>query len=263
LTTAEQVTADGRPRSGDACYVYGIVPSTAVVPDGLAGVADPASRVSLVVRRDVAAVISPVWAAQALGTPSDLRCHANVLNTMAASVAVLPVRFGAVMADAEEVADELLEPHHDAFAAQLGRLQDHAQFTVTARYAGDIALREALLAEPEAMRLRDLLRGRDSDAYRAENIRLGELVARAVDRNRAADLQVLIDMLSPHAAAVCENIPAAPDGAASAAFLVPLARRTAFEHTAEQLGRRWAGRIRLRLLGPLAPYDFAELPLGM
>ena len=260
MTTAEQVIAGASPRSGRACYVYGIVPSTAVVPDGLAGVADPAGQVSLVVSRDVAAVISPVRAGQVLGTPSDLRGHANVLNTMAGFGAVLPVRFGTVLAGPEEVAAELLEPHHDGFATQLARLDGHAQFTVTGRYTGDVALREALLAEPEARRLREVVRGRDSEAYRAENIRLGELVAQAIDRNRLADLQVLIDTLSPYAAAVSEVIPAAPDGATGAAFLVAHDRRSGFEHAAEQLGRRWAGRIRLRLLGPLAPYDFAELP---
>jgi Gas vesicle synthesis protein GvpL/GvpF len=263
VTTAEQATARGRPRAGEACYVYGIVPSTAVIPDGLTGVGDPAGPVSLAASRGVAAVISPVQAGQMLGTASDLRGHANVLNTVVTSSAVLPVRFGAVLASPEEVAAELLEPHHDEFAAQLGRLHGHAQFTIAGRYIGDTALREALIAEPQAMRLRDMLRGRDSEAYRQENIRLGELVAGAMDRNRLADLQVLVGMLAPHATAVSERVPSAPDSAASAAFLVPLDRQAVFEDAAEQLGRRWADRIRLRLLGPLAPYDFAELPSGV
>lgn len=263
MTRAEQVIAGGRPQSNGACYVYGIVPSTAEVPDGLAGVGDPPGRVSLAAEGSVAAVISPVRAGQPLGTASDLRGHANVLNTIAASAAVLPVRFGAVMTSPEEVAAELLEPHHDAFEAQLSWLHGHAQFTVTGRYVGDTALREALIAEPEAMRLRDMVRGRDSDPYQQENIRLGELVARAMDRNRLADLESLVEVLIPHAAAISKHVPSAPDGAAGAAFLVPQARRAGFERAAEQLGRRWAGRLRLRLLGPLAPYDFAELPSGM
>jgi hypothetical protein len=74
---------------------------------------------------------------------------------------------------------------------------------------------------------------------------------------------VLIDTLTPHAVAVSEHIPSTPEGAAGAAFLVPQPRRSGFEHAAEQLGQRWEDRIRLRLLGPLAPYDFAELPSGV
>lgn len=249
----------GRPRAATSCYVYGIVPSGTAVPDGLPGVGDPPGPVLLVPHHRVAAVISDVPAGTALGTAAGLRAHAGVVNTLAASVAVLPMRFGGLVADQETVVAEVLEPHHDEFAARLDWLDGHQQFTVKARYAGDAALREALLAEPEAQRLRDMLRGRDADTYRQENIRLGELVARAMERNALADRQVLIDTLAPHAAAVAEQAPSPPDNAGGAAFLVAQPHRPGFESAAERLGKRWQGRIRMRLVGPVAPYDFAGL----
>jgi hypothetical protein len=194
--------------------------------------------------------------------PADARAHATVLAVMAEAVPVLPMRFGAVMPDADAIVAELLGPHHDAFAASLARLDGHQQFTIKGKYIGDVALREALAAEPEAMRLRELLRGRDIDVYRRESIHLGELVARAVERRRMADLQTLVDAVTPYAAAIAPRAPSAADGAVDAAFLVRRPHRPGFEQAAEELARCWRNRIRLRLLGPLAPYDFAGVLPG-
>jgi len=252
---------DGHPLPGPR-YVYGIVPSTAPVPARLRGVGDPAGRVSLVAHRRIAAVTSGVQRGQPMGTPADLRAHANVLNTLVTSAPVLPMRFGGVVADQEAVVAELLARHYDTFTGRLDRLDGHEQFTIKGRYVGDIALREVLAADPEAMRLREFLRGRAGGIWRPESIRLGELVARALDRTKLANTDALIDALAPHSAAIAEHATSAPDSAVQAAFLVRQPRRPGFERAAEELGRRWHGRIRLRLVGPIAPFDFAEPPEG-
>jgi hypothetical protein len=254
-------------RPGDSTagplYVYGITTRGAAVPPGLRGTGQPAGLVALAGYGAIAAIISRVLADQPLGTPADARAHAAVLAVMAEAVPVLPMRFGAVMADGDAVVAELLGPHHDTFAASLARLDGHQQFTIKGKYIGDVALREALAAAPEAMRLRELLRGRDIDVYRQDSIRLGELVARALERMRMADLQTLADAVAPYAAAIVPRTPSGADGAVDAAFLVRRPQRSGFEQAAEDLARCWRNRIRLRLLGPLAPYDFAEvLPEG-
>jgi len=205
----------------------------------------------------VAAIISPVRADEPLGTPADARAHANVLAAVAESAPVLPMRFGAVVQDGDAIVAELLGPHHDTFAASLARLDGHHQFTIKGKYIGDIPLREVLAAEPEVMRLRELLRGRDINVYSQESIRLGELVARALERKRMADLQTLVDAIGASAAAVAPRTPSAAEGAVDAAFLVRRPERPVFEQAAEELARCWRNRIRLRLLGPLPAYDFA------
>ena len=101
-----------------------------------------------------------------------------------------------------------LEPLHDEFAGHLERLDGHEQFTIKGKYVGDTALREVLMAEPDALRLRDVLRSTDSEAYREDRIRLGELVSHALDRKRVADTEALVALLAPHAVAVAEPAPA-------------------------------------------------------
>jgi hypothetical protein len=243
-------------------YLYGITTSGAAVPSGLHGTGHPAGRVTLLRHGAIAAIVSGVRADQPLGTPADARAHANVLAVMAEAVSVLPMRFGAVMADGDAIVDELLAPHHDTLAATLARLDGHQQFTIKGKYIGQAALREVLAAEPEVRRLRQLLVGRDINIFSRESIRLGELVVTAMERKRIADLQMLVDALQPHAAAIAPRTPSAADGAVDAAFLVRRRQRPAFEQAAEELARHWQSRIRLRLLGPLAPHDFTGTLAG-
>jgi hypothetical protein len=215
--------------------------------------------VAFIGHRKIAAVTSAVPADRALGTAADLRAHAAVLETVARFATVLPLRFGGVLAGHEAVVAELLEPYHQALADSLDRLAGHEQFTVKGRYLGDVALREILAEEPQVMRLREELRSRDLDAFRKNGIQLGELVARALERKQHADADVLAGALAPHVAAVAERPATSPETAVDAAFLVRRQARGRFEQAAEDLGRDWQDRIRLRLAGPLPPYDFAEI----
>lgn len=249
---------------GGPCYVYGIVPAAAPVPGGHVAGVGKAGHVAAVPCGRVAAIISPLAADQPLGTPADLRAHASVVDVLAQSAAVLPMQFGGVLADEGAVLAELLEPYEAEFAERLDMLAGHDQFTVRGRYEHDAPLREIVAEEPGVMRLRERLRGKDDaagqdPASRGEAIRLGELVARALELKQAADTRTLARTLAPHAAAVVEHAPATPGTAADVAFLVARTHRGDFEQAAEELGRAWRDRIRLRLTGPLAPYDFASL----
>jgi Gas vesicle synthesis protein GvpL/GvpF len=238
-------------------YVYGIVPAGTRAPADLIGIDGQSCQVTGSCGA-IAALISPTPAERPLGTARDLRTHARAVEAVARSAAILPLQFGAVMADENAVQAELLEPYQEEFADRLARLRGCDQYTVKGRYQGDIALREVLAEEPDIRRLSERLRGRDEVASRGGNIQLGELVAGALERKRQADADVLAGSLAAHAEAVAEHPAGAPDVAADMAFLVPRTRQNGFEGAAEELAQHWHGRIRLRLVGPLPPYDFTQ-----
>lgn len=258
MTATPAETPAGPETATSACYVYGIVPADAEIPHGLRGVGEPSNPVALVPYGDVAALVSELEPGRPLGTRHDLLAHERVVDTVIIGTTVLPLRFGAVLADAEAVANELLAPFHDRFARKLAELSGHSQFTVRGRYAQDVVLREVLAEEPEAARLREALHGLPEDAGYYDRVRLGELVFQALQRRRDADAGTLVDVLAPYAAAVHLHRAAGDDGAVDAAFLVADRDRGRFDRAVEELGRGWAGRVRLRMLGPLAPYDFVD-----
>jgi hypothetical protein len=246
------------PAPGLACYIYGVVPSGARLPAGAQGIGDPGGEVWLLRHAEIAAVTSGVPVGGALGTRTDLLRHSRVLDAIARSTPVLPMRFGAVLADADAVIGELLAPGHGGFARALSALEGGAQFTVRARYVGQAVLREVLTEEPEIARLLEGVRHRRVDASYFERIRLGELIARAVARRRQADTAALVDELARYARAVSWKSAATEDGVADVALLADRDVWAELERGVEGIAGRLAGRIRLRLLGPLAPYDFTD-----
>jgi hypothetical protein len=242
----------------DACYVYGIVPSDAKPPRDAEGVGDPAGEVSTVRHGAVAGIVTHLPPDAELGTRRDLLRHSRLLDRIAVSTPVLPVRFGSVLSAPGAVVDELLAPHHDELEKALSAVRGKAEFTVKARYVEDAVLREVVAEEPELAHLREVVNALPADAAYYERIRLGELIVRAVERRREADAAALFDQLSPYAAAAVWRPASTEEGIADAALLVDHHGWAALERAVEGVARRGAGRIRMRMLGPIAPYDFTN-----
>lgn len=148
--------------------------------------------------------------------------------------------------------DDLLRAHGAEFAATLDQVRGCVQYTVRARYEQDTALREALTRNPEIA----ALRSRTADDDVAGRLRLGELVVRALEQMRPTDAEALIAELEPQARSVRVHEPESAEGVLNAALLVERTNSAAFEDAVENCGRETAGRLRIKLIGPVAPYDF-------
>src|SRR5690606_36902485 len=139
--------------------------------------------------------VSEVSVDRPLGTPDDLTAHARLLDGSAAVVPVLPLRFGAVMTDADAVAKELLDSNEETLRNALTELEGRAQFVVKGRYVEQAILRELLEGDPEAERLRAAIRDKPEDATRNERIALGELINTAIEQRRATDTDRVVGAL--------------------------------------------------------------------
>ena len=96
--------------SGDRrVYVYGIVPAAARLDIQTEGVGGGAGRLRQVREDVVAALVSDVDPGP-LAAARDLRAHWAVLEEVAQSTTVLPVRFGTVMESDAAVVDRVLRP---------------------------------------------------------------------------------------------------------------------------------------------------------
>jgi Gas vesicle synthesis protein GvpL/GvpF len=237
-------------------YVYGILPADVEMTSEVPGVGDPPGQVRVVRSGGLAALVSEVDLAGQLGSPDDLMAHEEILDATAADVPVLPLRFGAVLTSEDAVADDLLAANHDEFAAALHELEDRAQYTVKGRYVEQAILDEVLSESKRAARLRDKIRGKDADATREERIQLGEIINEAVTAKRTEDTRALGDAMEGHCVASVVREPTHELDAVHVAFLVDADQERELEQAIENLARDWQGRIKVRLLGPMAAYDF-------
>jgi Gas vesicle synthesis protein GvpL/GvpF len=250
------MSASTETRSKTGRYVYGILPGDVELEADIHGVGDPPGKISLVRSGDLAALVSEVDVSRPLGTPEDLRTHQEILDSTVTGSPVLPVRFGAVLTDEDAVIDELLEPHHDEFVQALDVLDGYAEYLVKGRYIEQAMLEEILSENTAAAQLADQIRGADPDATRNLRIQLGELINNAIAADREQATHMLLSAMKDHCAASVVRDPTHELDTVHVAFLVDTSQANELKQVAGDLGDRWEGFVDLRVLGPMAPYDF-------
>lgn len=260
-TGARQASGDeqgGTARTGT--YVYGIVPSDVEVSDDARGVGGESAKVDVIRHGEIAALVSELSLDRPLGTPNDLVAHEGLLDATAAEVPVLPIRFGAVVTGPEAVVDELLAPHHDDFLSALRELEGKAQYVIKGRYVEQTVLREIMHEYPELADLREQIRNQPEEVTRDARISIGETVNQAISAKRDADTQAVIEAVTPICTLTSLRDPSHELDAVHLAVLIETDRQGDLEAALGKLAERWADRVALRLLGPLAPYDFTVAP---
>ncbi|WP_236787893.1 GvpL/GvpF family gas vesicle protein [Amycolatopsis sp. GM8] len=237
-------------------YVYGIAPADIETDPESRGVGDPPARVTTVRQGELAALVSEIPHDKPLGRPEDLTAHAALLDAAAAEVPVLPLRFGAVVGSEDAVAEELLEANQDDFRAALDQLDGKAEYVIRGRYVEQAILDEILGENQELAGLREAIRGKPEDATRNERIALGEKINNAVAAKRENDTKKVTDALAPFEVQLSVREPTHEEDAVQLACLADLAQQSGIEEAVGELAREWEGRVTVRLLGPLAAYDF-------
>jgi hypothetical protein len=104
--------------------------------------------------------------------------------------------------------------------------------------------------------LRDEARRLPEEVSVPQRTRLGEIVSQAIEAKRNTDTQLLADALQPIADQLLVRQASSETDAANIAILVKSEREDELEKTVQRLTEDWSGRVNLRILGPLAPYDF-------
>jgi Gas vesicle synthesis protein GvpL/GvpF len=237
-----------------ALFVYGVVPGDRDVPDGLTGV--DGGTVELVPFGSVAAVVSTMSSERPPGRRADLTAYSDVIEALAPDGPVAPMRFGTVVSDHDVLVHDVLGPRADELAQQLAELEGQRQYHLRVTYVEEAVLTEIAEADPRVRHLREATRDLPEDASVGERIKLGELVTRSWEQWAHADadriLAELVPMLSTYRVRREPGLGAVLD----LALLVDDQRSQEVEDRLEAMAAEAAGRIRFRLAGPMAPYDF-------
>lgn len=256
---AHTETATARPdaeRGETVVYIYGVVPADVEEDPSVTGVGDPPRPVRLVRSGPIAALVAEIPSGTPLGTPEDLTAHARVLDSAATEVPVIPLRFGAVVTDLGAVAAEFLEPNGDLFKRALQALEGRVQFTLRGRYVEQEVLREVLSQDAQAARLREEIQGKPPEAVHDARVALGERVGRAVELKRQDDSRAAASRIEAYGFPIRVGAPTHEWDALNVSCLVDMAEEKRLRALVSDLAAEQKGRMTLRLLGPMAAYDF-------
>lgn len=240
-------------------YVYGVMDPSLSAPD-IAGIGG--GKLRTIESEGLAALVSDLPGEELVVDREGLSTHARVLEEAIQGGTVLPMRFGVAMEDDQAVRDHLLDRHHDELRDQLEQLDGKVELRLRAIYEEAPLMREIVAEDREVASLRESLKGAPDDATYYGRIRLGELVAAAVERKREVDSGEILNKLEPLALATELAEPSHERFVLGASFLVERDRMPEFDAAVEDVGRQEHDRMRLKYTGPLPPHSFVKLTAG-
>lgn len=236
-----------------ALHVYGVVSAATTLQRALRGRGE--APVRLVVYGDVAAVVSEIDS-EARIRRDDLLAHARVLEAIVEDSTVLPMRFGIISENYDEVADIILSAGEDRLNGLLESFDSLVQLTIKAYHDQDKALRHLLRERPELRELRDETAAAPS-SY-SSKIKLGEAIAANLEALASADASMLCDQLSGLAERIVLDDVSGGNQVLDAALLVQRDARAQTDEGVAQIRRTLPDRLSLRYIGPLPPYSFID-----
>jgi hypothetical protein len=243
--------------SDGGIYIYGAVRAQDLAALDLEVQGEDGAAVRPIEKDGIAALVSDLDE-DSLEAAAALRAHWRVLERVAERATVAPVRFGTVLADEDAVVEQFLEPESARLAELLDALAGKVQLSVRTFYDEDDLLSGVVERSPDIARLREQLKDKPEAAGYYDRIRLGELVSAEIDRSRAADTDLVLGRLAPLAVDVSSEQPGSTDMAVNAAFLVEKARVEEFSRAVAALTEEVGDRMRVRFVGPMPPYSFAD-----
>lgn len=233
-------------------HVYGVVAATAQLPPGLTGRGGQPVRV--IGDEDLGVLASEIDD-EARVRRDDLLAHAHLLEKIADSSTVIPVRFGMLMPDEDTLRREFLDNQHDRLLALLRAFDGYVQLTVQVAYDEEAALREVLHRDRDLADLREAVAA-DPDA--TAQLRLGEAVAGSLALLQQESADLVVDRLRPHVQAMVLNETRGAYDVANVALLVDRRRRQDLDTAVGDLERELDGRMTVRYVGPQPPYAFLD-----
>ncbi|WP_405774401.1 GvpL/GvpF family gas vesicle protein [Streptomyces sp. NBC_00859] len=233
-------------------YIYAITAADHPLRlDDAVGVGEPASELRVVRTKHLSAVVSDA--------PEDLRAkrrdlvaHQTVLEGLLADGAALPMRFGLVGPDDDQV-HAVLEQQRENYAERLGEVDGCLEYNLKiARDEQDLLLE--IVSESEEVRALNE-RTRRNPGQQGDMMALGELISNEVQAREERESKEIVARLTPAAVRVSLGEPT-KSHFVNVSFLVKREESAAFSQAVHEEAEKRGDAYTVSLNGPLPPYSF-------
>lgn len=242
-------------------YLYAVTYSQLFAGNGAAfqaqGIAGHPVRI--IMQGDLAAIVSDSPTDQYDITYENVTAHERVIEEAMARADVLPVSFGTVANNDQEVQERLLQRESEELHQQLERIHNRVELGVKALWEQEALFAQIATDNSDIQVLRDQIVGTTPEETYDIRIQLGELIDAAIQQRRDMDSQAILDALSPLAVDVRANNIITDMMIVNASFLVERNQVQAFTDKVNALRQAYTGRITFQYVGPLPPYNFVSV----
>ena len=252
--------------TGTGTYLYAIAPAEAFQGDqslNVQGVGESDGKVRILTHGDLVAIVSDVPLMQYDVTQENLTAHQRVLDEVMNRSDVLPVSFGIVATNDQEIEQVLLEGQSEALHQALKYVKGRVELTLQVLWNQDQLFREIAEENQEVQQLRDAIAGQPVETTYDHRVRLGELVAAGVQQKTEQEANAILQALQPLAVETKLNENMTDTMLLNVAFLVDKDKISEMDDKVGQVSQSQTDRMIFRYVGPLPPYDFISIRVSL
>jgi len=172
---------------------------------------------------------------------------------------VLPVRFGTIASDADEVRN-LLDRRYREFKNALRDMDHKVELGVKGIWKSmDLIFKEIVQENKEIKKLKEKIQSEASKKNTQAKIEVGKMVERALAKKKEKESEKIVDTLRRTSVDHRLNRTIGDEMFINAAFLVDKGREKEFDNIMDDLSQKYKNRIKFMYAGPLPVFNFVNI----
>lgn len=242
-------------------YIYCVVSSRH--ERSFRGVGINKSDVHSVSYEDLGMLVSHHPMARIVVSKDNMLTHERVIErVMREFDSVLPIRFGTIAANADEIRDFLIRRHGE-FQNLLRYVEHRIELNVKGIWRNMKDVYADIVRENPAIRERkERILKQGNSAGMKDKYEVGMLVEKALVKKKEEDANMIVNCFRKTAAEVKLNKTGSDEIFLNAAFLVDRGREKEFDNLMDQVDSRYHARALFKYTGPLPVYNFVNVTIN-
>ena len=252
----------------DEKYLYCFIKCAEEREFAVDGMGDSGNRVYTINDSGLAAVVSdsPNVREYKLNR-ENTTCHELVLGKVLEDFTVLPVGFGTVTVNAEEIKEKLLKKNHEELHQLLNEMDGKVELTLKTLWKDNrIIHQEVLKTDPGIKnRLDKMISTSKMDLSQVilSSTKLGERLVQSIDKVKKIETDRILASIKGVALDMRLKKVFSPLMIFNAAFLINRDKEEEFDRKVNELDQIYGGDIKFIYTGPLAPYSFVDFRIAL
>lgn len=216
--------------------------------------------VTVIERGDLAVAVSSIVARKIRPQRKYLAAHQEIVTHLAKHWSMLPVSFGLIADDLEQV-HYILDNNRDVLNEQINRVGGNVEMTVSLKWTAENIPQYFVERYPQLREAREMIvEGR---ASRDDQIEMGRIFEQLLNAEREANTKIFLDALGP----VSKELEVQPTREDSdvmrLACLIDRDKEAEFNTAVYRAAESFSDDFAITFNGPWPPYSFVKLALSM
>ncbi len=240
-------------------YIYCIIGTKQERNFGPVGIGGRGDEVLTIGYDDLSMVVSNHAMTKFVVNSENILAHEKVIEeVMKEFASVLPVRFGTVASNADEVRN-LLDRRHNEFKNLLRDMEHKIELDVKGVWKNmDVIFKEIIKENKEIKKAREKIQNDTGKKIQAK-MEVGKMVEQALVKKKQKEAEKLVDFLRRTVFDCKLNKTIADNMFMNAAFLVDKGREKEFDNIMDDLDDKYKARIKFIYTGPLPVFNFVNI----